>query len=99
MIFAEINHKKFAEIKQKFLYFFDYFHGFTVKNLFPLMNFISTTFTAALQMENQWPHTCPVPGLRILLQHSTNVVFTGVNRVYRLEIQLVMLVFSTSLVN
>jgi hypothetical protein len=29
----------------------------------------TTPFTAALQMENQRPHTCPVPGLRILLEH------------------------------
>jgi hypothetical protein len=55
----------------------------------------TTPFTAGLQMENQRADTCPVPGLRILLEYSTNVVFTGVNRVYRLKIQSVMLVFST----
>jgi hypothetical protein len=33
------------------------------------------------------------------MQRSSDVVFTGVNRVFRLEIQSVMLVFSTHLVN
>jgi hypothetical protein len=62
MIFAEIKHKKFAEIKQNFLYFYDYFHGFTVKSLFPLMNFISVKVSKRIWVVLMYLHCSPPDG-------------------------------------